>query len=357
VKTKQLNPRRPRIPKPPHPLNRHEPLPWQCPKPVEEDQHAPWHLEAILKSASYRRADADLDFLARDSMRGVRLQMDYSKPELLLEEHRIRNTIVVFGSTRIREPASAQCKVEALKAALAADPGNKESVRRLAIAERILAKSHYYDVAREFGRLVNVKNQAAKGQHTVVMTGGGAGIMEAANRGAFDIGAKSAGLNISLPHEQYPNPYITPDLCFSFHYFAMRKLHFLLRAKALVAFPGGYGTFDELFEVLTLVQTRKMKPIPVVLVGESYWRRAVNFDFLVDEGARSRGSRFVLVRRNSRGNLEWHPPLARHKRRAPIRCIRSGLPHCQKGFPKCVSALYLHRQPGLVREQSRPSVS
>ena len=171
-----------------------------------------------------------------------------------------------------------------LKAVLAGDTGNKELARRLAIAERVLAKSHYYEVAREFGRLVSTTNKTANGQHSVVVTGGGPGIMEAANRGAFDIGAKSVGLNISLPHEQYPNPYITPDLSFSFHYFAMRKLHFLLRAKALVAFPGGYGTFDELFEVLTLVQTRKIKPIPVVLVGESYWRRAIDLDFLVDEG-------------------------------------------------------------------------
>jgi uncharacterized protein (TIGR00730 family) len=241
-------------------------------------------IEAILKNPSYRRADTDLDFLAQDSMRGVRLQIDYFKPERLLEEHRIRHTIVVFGSTRLCEPASAQRKVEALKAAQAADTRNKELARRLAVAERILAKSHYYDVAREFGRLVNVKNHAANGPRTVIMTGGGPGIMEAANRGAFDIGAKSVGLNISLPHEQYPNPYITPDLCFNFHYFAMRKLHFLLRAKALVVFPGGYGTFDELFEVLTLVQTRKIKPIPIILVGESYWRRAVNFEYLADEG-------------------------------------------------------------------------
>jgi uncharacterized protein (TIGR00730 family) len=217
-------------------------------------------------------------------MRGVRLQIDYFKPEMLLEEHRIHHTIVVFGSTRICEPAVACRKVDMLKAALAADAGNKDLARRLEIAERVLAKSPYYEVAREFGRLVSGTNKTANGQHSVIMTGGGPGIMEAANRGAFDVGAKSVGLNISLPHEQYPNPYITPDLCFNFHYFALRKLHFLLRAKALVAFPGGYGTFDELFEVLTLVQTRKIKPMPIVLVGESYWRQAVNLDFLVDEG-------------------------------------------------------------------------
>jgi uncharacterized protein (TIGR00730 family) len=217
-------------------------------------------------------------------VRGVRLQIDYLKPELLLEEHEIHKTIVVFGSTRICEPAAACRKVEALRASLTADTSNVELARRLAIAERIHAKSHYYEVAREFGRLVSSANHDPRKHHSVIITGGGPGMMEAANRGAFDVGAKSVGLNISLPHEQYPNPYVTPELCFSFHYFALRKLHFLLRAKALVAFPGGYGTFDELFEVLTLVQTRKIKPIPVVLVGESYWRRAVDIDFLVDEG-------------------------------------------------------------------------
>jgi uncharacterized protein (TIGR00730 family) len=159
--------------------------------------------------------------------------------------------------------------------------------------------------------LVSTTNKTANGQHSVVVTGGGPGIMEAANRGAFDIGAKSVGLNISLPHEQYPNPYITPDLSFSFHYFAMRKLHFLLRAKALVAFPGGYGTFDELFEVLTLVQTRKIKPIPVVLVGESYWRRAIDLDFLVDEGVIDQEDRELFwfaetAREIWTGILHWH---------------------------------------------------
>ena len=311
MKTNQPISDKPRIPKPAHPVNRREPLPWQCPKPSEDDPHAPARVQAILQSPSYRRADVDLDFLARDTMRGVRLQIDYFKPEILLEEHRIRHTIVVFGSTRICEPATAQRKANVLKAALAADAGNKELERRLAIAERVLAKSHYYEVAREFGRLVSATNKTANGQHRVVVTGGGPGIMEATNRGAFDLGAKSVGFNISLPHEQYPNPYITPELCFNFHYFAMRKLHFLLRAKALVAFPGGYGTFDELFEVLTLVQTRKIKPIPVVLVGESYWRKAVNLDFLVDEGVIDQEDRELFwfaetAQEIWNGILHWH---------------------------------------------------
>ncbi len=272
------------IPPAADPVNRREPLPSQHPKPPAEDPDAPARIKAILESPGYCRADMDLKFLAEAPIRGVRLQIDYLKPELLLEKHGIRHTIVVFGSTRISEPAAAQRKVDTLKASLVGDSGNKDLVRRLAVAERVLAKSRYYDVAREFGRLVSTANKTAVGPHCTIVTGGGPGVMEAANRGAFDAKDNSIGFNISLPHEQYPNPYITPELCFNFHYFAIRKLHFLLRARALVAFPGGYGTFDELFEALTLVQTRKMKPIPIVLVGEDYWRRAVDLDFLVDEG-------------------------------------------------------------------------
>ena len=274
----------PRVPTPAHPHHRHEPLPWHRPKPREEDPDAPRRLQEILDNPGYRQADQDVDFLNQDETRGVRLQIDYLKPELLLEQHGIQHTIVVFGSTRIHEPVAARNKVAALQTALDADPNNADLQRRLAVAQRILAKSHYYDVAREFGRLVGKAGAGSDGRRLVVMTGGGPGMMEAANRGAFDVGAKSIGLNIKLPHEQYPNPYMTPDLCFRFHYFALRKLHFLLRTKALVAFPGGYGTFDELFETLTLVQTRKIKPVPIVLVGEEYWRQAFNVDFLVEEG-------------------------------------------------------------------------
>jgi hypothetical protein len=271
------------IPIPAHPDKRREALPWQSPKANEEDAQAFQRVQAILNSPSYRRADTDIDFLAEDDLRGVRLQIDYLKPELLLREHEIKQAIVVFGSTRICEPTAALRKVEALRALLSADADNNDLKRKLRVAERILGKSHYYEVAREFGRLVG-RNPNAREHRTSIVTGGGPGMMEAANRGTFDVGAKSVGLSISLPHEQYPNPYVTPELCFSLHYFALRKLHFLLRAKALVAFPGGYGTLDELFEVLTLIQTRKIKPIPVVLVGEAYWRRAVDIDFLVDEG-------------------------------------------------------------------------
>ena len=273
-----------RISPPAHPHQRREPLPWQQPKPAEEDPDAPQRVKAILSSPSYRQADQDIVFLNRDDTRGVRLQVDYLKPELLLEQHGVSHTIVVFGSTRIPEPAAARRNLARLRAALAADAGNAELQRRLKVAERVEINSCYYDVAREFGRLVGNSGYGPQDCRVMVMTGGGPGMMEAANRGAYDVGAKSIGLNINLPHEQYPNPYITPDLCFRFHYFALRKLHFLLRAAALVAFPGGYGTFDELFETLTLVQTRTMKPVPIVLVGEAYWRRAFNVDFLVDEG-------------------------------------------------------------------------
>jgi uncharacterized protein (TIGR00730 family) len=274
------------IPEPAHSDKRRQPLPWCQPKSADEDPAAPARVKAILASESYVLAEQDLAFWQRDEARGVRLQIEYLKPETLLHDHGIRDTVVVYGSTRIQEPAAAQRCVEALRQALEADPRNTALSRELAVAERVLAKSRYYEIAREFGRLVgSARESDGSPSKLVIVTGGGPGIMEAANRGAFDVGAQTVGLNINLPHEQYPNPYITPDLCFRFHYFALRKMHFLLRAKALVAFPGGFGTIDELFEVLTLVQTRKIKPVPIVLVGEEYWRRAVDVEFLADEGA------------------------------------------------------------------------
>ena len=274
----------PVVPTPAHPRKRREPLPWQTPKALEDDPQAMARVEAIMASPGYRQADRDVAFLNQDATRGVRLQIDYLKPELLLEHHGVGHTIVVFGSTRLQEPEAARRKVEALRQALVDTPEDPDLQRRLNVALSIQKKSRYYEEARAFGHLVATSGKASKNGRVTLVTGGGPGIMEAANRGAFDAGAKSIGLNITLPHEQYPNPYITPELCFSFHYFAMRKLHFLKRAKALVAFPGGYGTLDELFETLTLIQTRSIEPLPVVLVGESYWRQAVNVDFLVAEG-------------------------------------------------------------------------
>src|SRR5215204_3163674 len=243
---------------------RRQPLPEQRPKPGSEDPQAPANIRAILDSPSYQEADRNLDFLRREDMRGIRLLLDYLKPQTLLGEQDVAHTIVVFGSTRIPEPAAARRAVEAATAALATSPDDTALRSRLKIAQRILAKSKYYETARALGRLVGRCGDLAIGGRVMVTTGG--------------------GLNITLPHEQYPNPYITPELCFNFRYFAMRKLHFLLRARALVAFPGGFGTLDELFEVLTLSQTRKIAPVPVILVGEEYWRRVFDPDFLVAEG-------------------------------------------------------------------------
>jgi uncharacterized protein (TIGR00730 family) len=263
---------------------RQQPLPEHRPKPGSEDPDAPAKIKTIVASPSYCEADQDPDFLARDDMRGARLLLDYQKPQTLLAEHDVAHTIVVFGSTRIPELAAAHHNCEAPAAALAVRPDDERLKERLEIARRVLGKTRYYDMAREFGHLVGTCGDKAIGGRIMVMTGGGPGIMEAVNRGAHDAEAKSIGLNITLPHEQYPNPYVSPELCFSFHYFAMRKLHFLMRARALVAFPGGYGTMDELFEVLTLAQTRKISPVPVILVGKDYWCRVFDPEFLVAEG-------------------------------------------------------------------------
>ncbi|WP_455244004.1 LOG family protein [Petrachloros mirabilis] len=234
-------------------------------------------------SSSYVPADRDTEFLQRDELRSVRIGLELLKPELIQREQGIRSTIVVFGSARLPEPSEAQ---EQLRKAeqIAVGSSDRSVHRRREIARRQLALSQYYEVAREFGRLVSSSCQVDGRCDYVIVTGGGPGIMEAANRGASDIGAKSLGFNITLPHEQQPNPYITPGLNFQFRYFAIRKMHFMLRAKALVAFPGGFGTLDELFETLTLLQTGKTKDVIVVLVGREFWERLIDWSLLVDSG-------------------------------------------------------------------------
>jgi len=242
------------------------------------------NLQAILNSPSYRLAEEDTEFLKLSALRPVRMQLELLKPEMALAEQGVESTIVVFGGTQVIERDEAERRLERARQALSSDPDNEGHHRAVARAERVLAKSEYYDHAREFARMVSSTCQTDARCDYVVVTGGGPGIMEAANRGATDANAKSIGLNITLPHEQAPNSYITPSLCFQFHYFAMRKLHFLMRAKALVVFPGGFGTLDELFDALTLRQTHCMQAIPIVLFGRDYWQQVINFQFLADEG-------------------------------------------------------------------------
>jgi hypothetical protein len=242
------------------------------------------NLQRILSSPSYVKAPEDLAFLARPELRGVRLQLELSKVETLLREANVRSTVVVFGGTRIVEKDVAVSRLKEAEARAAEAPHDSAVLRAVDVARRVAAKSRFYDEAREFSRIVSSTCQMGGFFDFVITTGGGPGVMEAANRGAADAGAKSVGFNILLPHEQVPNPYITPDLCFQFQYFGIRKMHFLVRAKALVAFPGGFGTLDELFEALTLIQTKKMERIPVVLVGREYWEQLIAWQFLVDEG-------------------------------------------------------------------------
>ena len=229
------------------------------------------------RARSYKLPVEDLDFLLRDEMRGVRFELEYSKAELLLRDWGIRSTIIVFGSARTPTPEQAQ-------AAMAAARTEEEK----AAAERMARHAGYYQEARALGRIVSERGGAFDPRHrwrdNVIATGGGPGVMEAASRGAADVGAPSIGFNVNLPHEQAPNPYTTPELTFRFHYFAMRKMHLAMRANALVVFPGGFGTMDELFEILTLVQTEKAPKAPIVLFGSSYWRRVIDFEFLVEEG-------------------------------------------------------------------------
>ena len=217
---------------------------------------------AQTRSATYRLAFADPDFLCRDEVRPVRLQLELLKTEMALEEHGIESTIVLFGGARIPDPA------------------HKDTAKTKTLA----GLSKYYDEAREFARLCTLQSIETGGTQGVIITGGGPGVMEAGNRGAFDAGGKSISLNIVLPHEQAPNLYATPELCFNFHYFAIRKMHFLMRAKAIVVFPGGFGTLDELFESLTLIQTHRMANIPVILFGRDFWNNIINWQALADAG-------------------------------------------------------------------------
>jgi uncharacterized protein (TIGR00730 family) len=242
------------------------------------------NLDAILHSPSYHLADRDPNLLQRPELRPVRLQLELFKPELALAEANVKSTIVLFGSTQIVERPQAEARLKRSQEKLTADPKNPQLQRAVERNERLLAKSRYYDAAREFAGLVSRDSQSSDCRDYVVVTGGGPGIMEAGNRGAADCECKSIGLNIRLPAEQAPNAYITPELCFQFRYFALRKMHFLLRAKALVIFPGGFGTIDELFEVLTLRQTDRIQAMPIILFGREYWDRVIDFQFLADEG-------------------------------------------------------------------------
>ena len=240
------------------------------------DAHAASHVPSTpqTESEAYKLAFQDNEFLLREDLRPVRFQLELLKPELLLNEAQIGSTFVFYGSARIPSPDKAD--------ALVAAATNEDQVK---IAERLKAKSRYYEVARELAQLASRCACDEEGKkHFVVCSGGGPSIMEAANRGASEEERESIGLNIVLAHEQMPNPYVTPDLSFQFHYFALRKMHFLLRARAVAVFPGGFGTFDEFFELLTLVQTGKVRPLPILLFGRDFWNRMVNFEGLAEEG-------------------------------------------------------------------------
>ena len=232
------------------------------------------------RESAFRLAFTDTDFLLREELRPVRMQLELLKPELVQREQGIESTIVIFGSARIASPEAAAQRLA--EARTEADP---QALRR---AEAGLAMSHFYGEARRFGALVTERSRTLA-TPIYVVTGGGPGIMEAGNRGAFDVGGKSIGLNIVLPHEQEPNAYITPELCFQFHYFGLRKMHFVMRSIALVCFPGGFGTLDELFETMTLIQTGKSRQRPILLFGRAFWEKLINFEHLVDTGMISAG--------------------------------------------------------------------
>jgi uncharacterized protein (TIGR00730 family) len=227
--------------------------------------------------AAYRLAFTDQDFLLREELRGLRFHLELQKPEMTLKEHGVESTIVIFGSARFPSPENAATALSNAEAS--GDPA------KIRAAKRDQRNSHHYQQAQKLAALItNHSSNCDVSEQLYVVTGGGPGIMEAANRGAMEAGGRSIGLNIVLPHEQQPNAYISPEFCFRFHYFGIRKMHFMLRAKAVVVCPGGFGTFDELFEALTLIQTGKSKRVPVILIGHEFWRQAINLEFLRDEG-------------------------------------------------------------------------
>jgi uncharacterized protein (TIGR00730 family) len=255
--------------------------------------------------SAYQLAFADDHFLLRQDMRHVRMQLELMKPEVLQNEQGVKSTIVIFGSARILSADAAQSLVEAAEAS-----GDETQLR---IARSKLSMSRYYEEARRFAQIAT-SQCAERARPVVIATGGGPGIMEAGNRGAYEVGGKSVGLNIVLPHEQYPNPYITPELCFRFHYFGLRKMHFLMRALALVCFPGGYGTLDELFESLTLIQTGKSRRRPILLFGREFWTKLLNIDLLLDTGMISPGDEklfhYVETAEEAWAVLEAEPELS-----------------------------------------------
>ncbi len=258
----------------------------------QQAQEAP--VTAQTQAPAYRLAFSDDDFMCRDELRPVRLQLELLKPEMLLDEAGIKSTIVLFGGARIPEPSK------------------KDTARTETLAEL----SRFYDETREFARLMTLKSMDSGGTEDVIVTGGGPGVMEAGNRGAVDAGGKSIGLNIVLPFEQAPNEYVTPELCFNFHYFAIRKMHFLMRAKAICVFPGGFGTMDELFESLTLIQTGRMQRVPFLLFGRDFWNRIINWEALSDAGTISAEDldlfRFVETAQEAMEIIEnWEPTGAR----------------------------------------------
>lgn len=248
----------------------------------QQDEQA--RLKAIMEHPSYRLAYRDPDFIGSEELRPLRLEMELLKPEMILDEKGIKSTVVIFGGTQVAPRDQAEEMMEEAKAAIEADPDSPENQRLMIRAQRVLNKSRYYEECREFAKIVTNYNKQFRDGEFIVKTGGGPGIMEAGNRGAFEAGGKSMALNIILPFEQTPNSYITPGMCFQFNYFAIRKMHFLLRAKALICFPGGFGTLDELFTTLTLRQTGRMQNIPIILYGKEYWDGIINFQFLADEG-------------------------------------------------------------------------